>query len=211
LAQAQRAVSVGAANAESANSLALQVKAMEAQLARAAANIDEIKASALPPRDELNAPLVNGRDFVRDRIQYRLMVLQAELQAAENIQAEMARRVRVGAAPETASLDADLSVAKWTRDLAVAAEQLSLRKEFLERGTPVDQLTRRLEQMQLKQDVVIAQKALEVAQQRTALLERRQSAGAADDLDVLKAQVELRERQIELQQLARRLKDSKVP
>jgi len=207
LAQTQSAVAAGAALAESSRTLDLQVREMQAQLARAAANIDEIKASALPPRDELNAPLVNGRDFVRDRIQYRLMVLQADLQAAEAAQAEAARRVRVGAATEAANLDAELAVARARRDLAVAAERLSLRKEFLEKGTAIEQLTQRLEQMELKQNTSVAQSAMNLARQRAALMERLHSAGVAGDVEVLKAQLDLKERELELQQLVRRLKE----
>jgi len=211
LEKAQRAVTAGAALAESARSIDLQVREMQAQLARAAANIEEIKASALPPRDELNAPLVNGRDFVRDRIQYRLMVLQADLQAAEAAKADADRRVRVGMATEAASLDAEVAVSRARRDLAVAAEQLTLRKEFLEKGTSIDQLLQRLEQMELKQNVAVAQSSLNLARQRAALMERLQGVGAAEDLEALKAQLEVKEREIELQQLARRLKEMGRP
>lgn len=211
LEKAQTAIAAGAALAESSRSLHLQVREMQAQLARAAANIDEIKASALPPRDELNAPLVDGRDFVRDRIQYRLMVLQADLQAAEAAKADADRRVRVGMATEAASLDADIAVAQARRDLAVAAERLALRKEFLERGTAVETLMQRLEQMELKQNVAVAQSALTLARQRAALLDRMHAAGAVADVEALKAQLEVKERELELQQLARRLKEMGRP
>jgi hypothetical protein len=211
LEKAQTAIAAGAALAESSTSLHLQVREMQAQLARAAANIDEIKASALPPRDELNAPLVSGRDFVRDRIQYRLMVLQADLQAAEAAKADADRRVRVGMATEAASLDADIAVAQARRDLAVAAERLALRKEFLERGTAIETLMQRLEQMELKQNVAVAQSALTLARQRAALLDRMHAAGAVADVEALKAQLEVKERELELQQLARRLKEMGRP
>jgi hypothetical protein len=211
LAKAQRAVTAGAALAESATALDLQLREMQAKLARAAANIEEIKASALPPRDDLNAPLVDGRDFVRDRIQYRLMALQADLQAAEASKVDADRRVRVGAASEAASLDAELAVTRAQSDLAVAAERLALRKEFLEKGTAIEQLTQRLEQMELKQNVAVAQSSLNVARQRAALLDKLHAAGSADELEALKAQLELKQREFELQALVRRLKDAARP
>jgi len=211
LAKAQRAIAAGAALAESARGIDLQVRDMQAQLARAAANIDEIKASALPPRDDLNAPLVNGRDFVRDRIQYRLMVLQADLQAAEAAKADADRRVRVGAATEAASLDAEVAVARARGDLAVAAERLALRKEFLEKGTSIEQLTQRLEQTELKQNIAVAQSLLNLARQRSALLDRLQAAGAAEDLEALKARLDVKQHELDLQQLARRLKEMGRP
>ena len=211
LAKAQRAIAAGAALAESARGIDLQVRDMQAQLARAAANIEEIKASALPPRDELNAPLVNGRDFVRDRIQYRLMVLQADLQAAEAAKSDADRRVRVGMATEAASLDAEVAVARARGDLAVAAERLALRKEFLEKGTSIEQLTQRLEQTELKQNIAVAQSLLNLARQRSALLDRLQAAGAAEDLEALKARLDVKQHELDLQQLARRLKEMGRP
>ena len=206
LAKMQRAVAAGAALAESARATDLQVREMQAQLARAAANIEEIKLSALPPRDELNAPLVGGRDFVRDRIQYELMALQAILQAAEAAKSDADRRVRVGAANEGASLDADLDVARARRDLAVEAERLALRKEFLESGTPVDQLSQRLAQMELKLNLAVAQSSLNLARQRAALMERLKAAGVADEVEMLKAQLQLKEQERALMELARQLK-----
>jgi hypothetical protein len=211
LAETQRAVATGAALSESARTAELQVREMQAQLARVAANIDEIKATALPPRDELNAPVINGRDFVRDRIQYRLMVLQADLQAAEAAQSEAARRVHVGVAPEAANLEADLVLARAKRDLAVAAERLALRTEFLEKGTPIDQLSQRLEQTELKQNLIVAQSALNVARQRATLVDRQHAVGMVDDLAALRVQVDVKERELELQQLARRLKETGRP
>jgi hypothetical protein len=206
LAKARRAVAVGAALAASSRDLELQVREMQAQLARAAANIDEIKASAMPPRDELNAPLVNGRDFVRDRIQYELMVSQSALQAAEAAKAEADRRVRVGAASEGASLDAELDVVRARRDLAVEAERLALRKEFLDKGTPIEELRQRLAQMELKQNIAVAQSSLNVMRQRAALMERLKAAGVADEVEMLKAQVEVKQSERALMELARQLK-----
>jgi hypothetical protein len=207
LEDARRMVAIGMATPEWSTGAELEVRQMEAQLARVAANINEIKATSQAPRDELNAPVVNGRDFVKDRIQYRLMAAQQQLQAAEAAQAEAARRVRVGAATELESLEPDLSLARARRDFAVLAERLALRKEFLERGTPIDQLTRRLEQAELRQDVVVAQRSLEVARTRAAALAKRKAVGAVGELELMKAQVELKEREIELDQLWRRLRD----
>jgi hypothetical protein len=42
-------------------------------------------------------------------------------------------------------------------------------------------------------------------------MERLQGVGAAEDLEALKAQLEVKEREIELQQLARRLKEMGRP
>ena len=204
LAESRRAVAAGAASKESAAVAEQQVKEREAQLGRVAANIDEITATAKPPRDELNAPIVNGRDFVKERIQLQLMTAQQQLQSAEAAQVEAARRVRAGASSTAASMEAQLDVARATREMVVLAGRLSLRKEFLEKATPVEQLARRLEETELRQDAVVAQQALELARVRAALVEKSRAAGAVGDLEVMRAQLEMKEREIELQRLMRR-------
>ncbi len=95
--------------------------------------------------------------------------------------------------------------------LVVLAERLTMRKEYLAKQTSVDALTQRLERATLGQDVVVAQRALELARGRAALLEKRGAAGAAGELEVMKANVELKEREIELQRLARRWNDTGRP
>ena len=65
---------------------------------RARYNIEEITATSQPPRDELSAPLVGGRDFVKDRIMLDLAAAQERLTTAEKVYSETERRARVGAA-----------------------------------------------------------------------------------------------------------------
>ena len=209
--EARRAASAGAVGAESVANAELQAREMESQLGRAALNIDEIKATLNAPRDELNAPLVNKRDFVKERIQLRLMVAQQQMQAAEAAQMDVARRVRAGVVSEVASAESDVEVARARRELIVLAERLALRKEYLDKGTAIDALARRLESAELRQDVVVAQRAMDVARVRASLLEKRKAVGAAEELDVMRANLELKERELELQRLARRLKTAPAP
>ena len=92
----------------------------------------------------------------------------------------------------------------------VLAERLALRKEFLENGTSVEQLSRRLDDAQLRQDIVVAQQSLVLAQTRLSALEKRRAVGAAGELETLRAQLEMRERQLEIQKLVRQLEIQKV-
>ncbi|MES2179006.1 MAG: hypothetical protein V4550_14190 [Gemmatimonadota bacterium] len=207
----RRALLVGAASTESVTGTEARLREMEGLQARAALNMEEIKASATAPRDELNAPLVKGRDYVTERIQLRLMSAQQQLEGVESALQQVIRRVRAGVGDDLANLEAEQRVAQARREMIVLAERLALRKEFLEKGTPVDQLTRRLERAELRQDVVIGQRAVELARERALLLEKRRAVGVASELDVMKAQVEAKERELELQQLVRRLGDTKRP
>jgi outer membrane protein TolC len=180
---------------------------MEAAAARANCDVEEIRATSLPPRDELNAPLAGSRDFVTERLQLDLFVAQQRLTAAEQAKDEIERQVRVGAAGALAALDAGLEVARARAALGTLAERRKLRKEFIDQGTPGDQLMRRLQQASLRHDAFVAQEAVKVSGQRLEALRKQREAGVASELDVLRAEVELKEREAELYLLARQLRD----
>jgi hypothetical protein len=210
---AVKKVKVGAASTESLLDVEAELRAMEGHVARAALNIDEIRASLQVARDELNAPLVDGRDFVKERMQIDLRSAQAQLLAAERTLREVEPRVRAGAAPDIARVEAELGVERARRPLAILAERLSLRQEFIEKGTPADQLFTRLEVAELKQDARLAQRALDLARLRLTRLEGLRAAGAVAEIELLRARVEAKERELELSRVAMQLRrlDLKKP
>jgi hypothetical protein len=181
---------------------------MEMQLARIGLDMDEINASGRAPRDDLNAPLVNGRDFVKARIEAEASAAQQRLRAAEGNQGELERRARVGSATEIERLAGVVDVTRARAAMAVLAEKLRLRAEFVARNTPIDQLTRRLDRVQLQQDAVVAQQALALARARLELVEKQRGAGVANEVDVLRARLDVTQRNLELSRLATRLRDT---
>jgi hypothetical protein len=211
LQEEQKQVAIGSRSPESLAAAEAQVKEIEAQVGRLDLNMREISASGLAPRDELNAPLVNGRDFMKERLQVDLQVAQQELTRAEQALEQTNRKVSVGAVSEIAGTEAELNVARARAKMVVLAQRMSLREEFLEKATPIKELAARLDRVSVEQDLVVAQRALEVATERTSLLQKQFAVGAAGQLDVLKARVDLTERQMEVQHLAARLRDLKRP
>jgi hypothetical protein len=184
---------------------------MEAQSARVKLNIDEIRASALPPRDDLNAPLVESRDFVTDRMNLDLFTAQQRMTAAEQALAQAEDRWRVGSVPEMTVQDARLELTKARAALGTLAERRKLRKEFVEQGTDVEQLNRRFQQAQARFDAMVVQEAVKVMLERVKLLRERRAVGEASELDVLRAEIELKEREAELLLLARQLRGLSKP
>lgn len=196
----------GAIDAAAVASAEAEVRSMEALAARTQLNIDEIQVGSQAPRDELNAPLVGGRDFVKDRIQLDLVAAQQRLNASERAVGEAIDRVRAGAASDVSRLEAQLAMEHARGTLGILAERLSLRREFIEKGLTADQLAIRLESAQVREDIRVAQQSLVLANERVKLIERQHNAGAASDLDLMRAQVEVKERELELSQLAVQLK-----
>lgn len=205
-ADTKRKFDVGASDATSLANAEVELRAMEARAMRARYNIEEITATAQPPRDDLNAPLVGGRDFVKDRIMLDLMAAQRRLTAAEEAHADVERRVRIGAASDIAATEASVEVARDRSAMAVLAERLALRKEFVDRGTPIEQLATRLADAQLQQDISLGQEELALARERASLAERQRAAGIVTEAYLIQAKLKVQERELELQQLMLRYK-----
>jgi hypothetical protein len=205
-ADAARRAQAGAEGAAAQRQAELELRTMQAQAMRAKYNIDEITRTAQSPRDDFSAPLVGDRDFVRDRLQLEAMVAQERLKNAEAALQEAQRRVRVGADDSTAQLQAEERLTRARADFSVLAVKLGLRKEFLEKHTPVDSLLARLAHVQLQQDVLVAQERTKVAREQLDLIQKRHAVGQAADLDLLRAKLEMQESQIELKRLVDRLR-----
>ncbi|HTJ22958.1 MAG TPA: hypothetical protein VL383_11220 [Gemmatimonadaceae bacterium] len=205
-ADVKRKYDVGASDATSLADADAEVRAMETQAMRARYNIEEITATAQPPRDDLNAPLVGNRDYVKDRIMLDLAAAQQRLTAAEAAYSETERRARVGAASDIAPLEAGVEVGRARAAMAVLAQRLNLRKEFVERGTPAEQLVARMANAELQQDFEVAKQELTLARERAARIDRQRAAGVASEFDVVRTKLDVQQRELELQKLALRLR-----
>jgi hypothetical protein len=200
---------VGANDQQAVLAAMADVRDMEARLAALKLNIDEITASGQAPRDDLGAPLVGGRDYVKQRIALEASVVQAKLKAFEETQANAERRFRVGAEDQEVVTSTRLKVIHVQGQLSVLAEQLRLRDEFLSRGTPPAQLVQRVESAQLRADALFSQAELTAAKARLANMEKLRAAGKANDVDLLRAQLSVKELELELQRLATRMRMAK--
>jgi hypothetical protein len=201
LADTKRRFDVGASDATTLANADAELREMEAQVMRTRYNIEEITATAQAPRDDLNSPLIDGRDFVKDRIMLDLMAAQRRLMAAEGAASEAERRERAGAASDLATLDARVEVERGRAAMTVLAQRLALRKEFVERATPIEQLSARLANTELQQDIAVAQQELALARQRAAQAERQRAAGIVTEFYLVQAKLKALEREAELQQL----------
>ncbi|HEX6315813.1 MAG TPA: hypothetical protein VFZ73_13175 [Gemmatimonadaceae bacterium] len=208
---ARSKVAAGVAGRGTLTAAEADLRQIEALAARAKLNVDEIRTTAMTPRDDLNAPVVGGRDFVSERLMLDLFTAQQRLTAAEEAQREAERQFRVGAVSELAVLDAGLRVTEARAALGTLAERQMLRKEFVSRGTPGEQLNRRFQQAQVRFDAHVASEAVKMLRQRLDAVRKQRAVGTASDLDVLRAEIQLKEREAELALLARQLRELQLP
>jgi hypothetical protein len=203
---AARQVQIGALDQGSLDAAAAESRVMEARRKRAGLNVEEITASGQPPRDDLTAPLVDGRDYVKLRIQLEIMAVEARLKEAEQRQANAELRARFGAGIDESLSTAAVDVASAKAEMSVLAEKLKLRADFFEHGAAADALARRVEAAQLRADASVAEAQLALAHARLAVVEKRKAFGLADDVELLRAQLAVKELELALQRLGLRLR-----
>lgn len=206
LAEQQKQVAAGARLNSSLVDAELEVAKAENQVAQIILNTRELEITGIPARDDLNAPLVKGEDFVKERLNRQAMLANKILQSAERDRDEVTRRVAVGVATDLDATDREIAVLRARGDLAVLAERLKARDEFLEKGTPVADLARRVDLVDVQQQMLVAQRELANAEARSALVGRRQDVGAATKLETLEAQMNVELQKMQLQKLSVRLK-----
>lgn len=110
----------------------LQITQAEADAKILELELEEVESSGREPRDELSAPLVDGRDFVRERIEARMMVAQHRLEVARQAGARLAQRVEVGVVSADELKAQDLLAMEAELQLDALDRQLDLRAEFLD-------------------------------------------------------------------------------
>jgi len=209
LADVRRKMDAGVLGESSLTSAVSELRTMEARVMRAKLDTEEIAATSQPPRDDLNAPVVGRRDFVKERLQLDLMAAQQRLTSSEETVAAAERRIRVGAAMSSSAIDAQEEMARARAALVALAARLKLREEFVDKGTPVQELQRRLDDQQLMAEAEAGTRLLALERERLAGLEKQLSVGMVDEVEVMKARVAVREREIELQRLSQRLRERK--
>jgi hypothetical protein len=204
-AEAHARFRAGVIGRESLAAAEAELRSMESRVARNRIDLEEIRATAAPPRDEISAPPVGDRDFVTERLRLDLRGAQRQLTAAELAVGEAERRHRVGAATRAALLEPQVAHARARREMQRLAGMLSLRQAFIEQNLPVAEVERRAQRHELVVEAELARVLHDFAVERLAYLREQLALGQVGELEVMRANVEVMERAMEKLQIARRL------
>jgi hypothetical protein len=205
LALAQKKFDVGAAGRDAVLEAYSLMRAAEVEFEVDALNIEEIRATKASPRDDLNSPLVSGRDFVKSRLQLRLSAQQQRVQSLKEQVQEQQRRFDAGAADRIAVLESKATLDAAQAELALLARKIQLREQYLTKQMSFEAASKSIEELDLRNQYQLATGALQIASERLALLEKRKTMGAAEDMEVLRAQLDVRVHELEVRNLANRL------
>jgi outer membrane protein TolC len=203
--EARRKADVGVIKREDLADAAADLQAMESNVARIRLNVEEIRETAKPPRDDLSAPLVGSRDFVKARLELELAAAQKRLTAAEAIAAESGRGFDAGVVPRLVLLDARAQLARSKAEMGVLAGKLDLRAQFLQHKLEPADVARRSQRLELVQNLDVAQHLHELAEERLIKVRQMWNVGAAEKVDVLRAELEASEQNADIQRIQRNL------
>ncbi|HEX5108441.1 MAG TPA: hypothetical protein VFV95_08350 [Vicinamibacterales bacterium] len=182
------------------------VRTREAELERIQLDIEEIQTTAAAPRNELTAPLVNQRDFVRSRLMIEARLADQKLVEAEQRMERVDQLAKVGVVPPSALLRARTELEEARFRVGVAQAALAERDRSLRTGATAQEATSRLRQAELTLNQTRARREIEITRERVDALRKLVAVGTATQLDLKRAEVELLEQELELQRLGEELK-----
>jgi outer membrane protein TolC len=203
--EARRRFETGTADRETLQAAERQLRAMETALARIQLDIEEIRTTSAAPRNDLQAPLVGQRDFVRERLTLELDTAQHALVAAEQALAQATQRVSVGLAPRAVQLQAEAELAQARARMQQLRATLDLRQRSLRGEIKVEELAPALRRMELTLRRESVQREIEIARGHVEEVRRLMAIGQATQLELKRAEVELLEREVELQRIRQEL------
>jgi outer membrane protein TolC len=164
-------------------------------------SIEEIQLTARAPREDLAAPLVGGRDFVRDRIELELATAEERLAATEAALEEARRRHDVGIIPRTQLLEAEAGLAAARADFEILVARAELREAAVARSMSSRELAERAARLEIATRLRMTERLRELAAQQAEEARRRAAVGSIEEVDRLRAELELAEREVEIERL----------
>lgn len=201
----KKSFDVGATSRAALLGAEADVRAQEAAAYRLQLDLQEVRATASAPRDELWAPLVGGRDFVKDRLNAEASVAQQKQASVEAAAADVERSYRAGVITKATLDEALISVEQAKSDFELVAYKLTLRRKALEENATPQFISQRLEQFELGRQVQRVTRRLRALQENYESARGRLGAGLVDSLEVLRLQVKLMETNEEIRGLRARL------
>ena len=205
LQDAQRKHQTGIISRRELASVEAELRAAEVAFAKSRLRQEEVRVSGAPPTDAISAPRIGSRDFVSERLRLEVEAAQARLALTRDSVAELERRVRMGVSSQLPLAETMAGLARAEGDLRLLAAKQELRREYLERDLTVAEAERRLQQLELQQEVEAVGALHKVAQERLAYLRELWTIGKVEEIDVKRAELELLERAAEWRAANRRL------
>lgn len=175
-----------------------QVRAAELQVHVAQLQLEEVRLTGKEPNDAVSAPVIAGRDFVRERWNVQVETIASSLDVAKATLAAAQKRFNVGLIDKAGLAMAESGVRAIELALGGARQRLDIRQQFV--SNQIDAATADLRL--LETDATLrrqtAQNQLDVAQTRLADATSRFEKGLVSRVDVSQAELRVIELQYEI-------------
>jgi hypothetical protein len=202
LERVQAASAAGAATDREVRRAALEAAAMELQLARLKLNHEEVLHSRVPPRDELWAPMVGNRDYVKERLNLMADLVRQGVAAAEADERRADHAVRIGVEGVWVLHAAQLKLVEEQARLQQLLAAMQLREEVLKHKLSAEEVARRQQLLNLELGLTGAEQRLKIARERLSRMQAMVSSGLTTQIEVKRAELDLLEQELGLERLS---------
>ncbi len=154
-------------------------------------NMEEVQQSGQPVQDEVTSPLVDGTDFVAQRLHLEQQGAAMEAAAAQEHLRDVKQRNEVGLATDLDLLDAQTDVVRAVGEMQTIQQKESLRQQFVAGRLTAKQANDQRMLIAAHNQLQAAESALQAAQKRYTLVEKQYKVGVVTEVDFLKAQLDM--------------------
>lgn len=167
---------------------------------------EEIRLAGREPQDMVSAPLVHGRDFVTERLDLDVQVVEEQIHLAER---DLARVQQLQAAGMIRADEASYGAAARLQQVRLRLDGLQqrqqLRRRFLAGEVTAAEATSQALVIEADADLAVQAQGVDMAQHVLQALEARAAQGLVNESDLRQARLELMRRE-----LARKLAELKL-
>lgn len=156
----------------------LQIAEAEAAARTTALELEELRRSGRAPLGELSSPLVDGRDFVSERIQVRMEVARRHLDVVRTDEGRARQRAEAGLISDQEVQARNLVALQAELQLESLAEQLELRRAYLDSEITAVEAELKLLEVQTQNQIDLLNKRREHFQRELEHLEEAVGLGS---------------------------------
>lgn len=168
-------------------------------------DLDELRATGSPPRHDLVAPLVSGRDLVRERLELRLEDMRSQRSQAAAEVARFQGGVDAGTVEPFEVLYRRIRLNEVDREIALVRRSLALRDQFLSGELDEAAVRARRELLEARLDAERAADEVEIAGARMQHIDEIPISAEDGDLQRLSVRY-----QLEIAQARQRMADLRL-
>lgn len=177
----------------------------ERRLASLRLDLEEIRESGKEPQDEISSPLVDGRDFVTERLELEEAVAGAALQVAQFRLARVQDLRNAGAVSQMEVTQGLLALQEAEAYLEELRNRMEAREAFLEGSLSAEEARKRFEIFETENQIQLMRAALDEGMIRYQEMEEQVERGLIPESELQKMRLQVMQLETQLEFLQMKL------